>query len=152
MIIYPDHLFIVPGEPQGKGRPRFMRSGHTYTPSKTAAYESLVRACYYSEAEAHNWLPFHVEPLQVYIVAIFGIPKSTTKKNKALMLLDRLKPRKKPDADNIGKVVCDALNGHAYKDDAQITALSIVKKYGPEPMIKVLIAIDNDQLPEYADE
>lgn len=148
MILYPEHLFTVPGEPQGKGRPRFMRSGHTYTPSKTVACESLVRACYYKAAEEHNWLPFQVEPLQVYIVAVFSVPKSATKKNRGLMLLDRLKPCKKPDADNIGKVVCDALNGHAYRDDAQITALSIVKKFGPEPMIKVLIAKDNDILPE----
>ena len=142
MIIYPVHMFTVPGEPQGKGRPRFMRNGHTYTPGRTAAYESLVRACYFKEAEARRWLPFHVEPLQVCIVAVFAIPKSTTKKNRGLMLLDRLKPCRKPDADNIAKAVCDALNGHAYRDDAQITALSVIKMYGEEPMVRVLIAVD----------
>lgn len=34
--------FAIMGEPQGKGRPRFARSGHTYTPEKTAAYEKVA--------------------------------------------------------------------------------------------------------------
>ena len=29
----------IAGEPRGKGRPRFARSGHTYTPAATRAYE-----------------------------------------------------------------------------------------------------------------
>ena len=38
--------FTVPGKPQGKGRPRFTRSGHTYTPDRTAAYEERVKLAY----------------------------------------------------------------------------------------------------------
>lgn len=38
--------FSVPGEPVGKGRPRFTRTGHPYTPGKTESYESLVRLAY----------------------------------------------------------------------------------------------------------
>ena len=36
------------------------------------------------------------------------------------MLNGRLFPTKKPDADNIIKVILDALNGLAYRDDSQI--------------------------------
>ncbi|WXL80106.1 RusA family crossover junction endodeoxyribonuclease [Clostridium perfringens] len=39
------------------------------------------------------------------------------------------KPRKKPDADNIGKIILDSLNGIAYKDDSQIIELSVIKSY-----------------------
>ncbi len=28
--------FTVPGIPMGKGRPRFMKNGHTYTPAENA--------------------------------------------------------------------------------------------------------------------
>ena len=35
-------VFQVPGEPVGKGRPRFTRQGRAYTPAKTAKYENLV--------------------------------------------------------------------------------------------------------------
>ena len=44
--------FVIPGEPRGKGRPRFSKSGHAYTPSETVAYEKLVRACWYKAAGA----------------------------------------------------------------------------------------------------
>ena len=33
----------------------------------------------------------------------------------------------KPDADNVAKLVMDALNGHAYEDDAQVTSLRVTK-------------------------
>lgn len=36
--------FTIEGLPKGKGRPRFTRSGHTYTPDTTRKYEALVTA------------------------------------------------------------------------------------------------------------
>ena len=40
--------FMVPGKPQGKGRPRFSRkSGTAYTPSKTRDYERLIASRFY---------------------------------------------------------------------------------------------------------
>ena len=38
--------FTVPGIPVGKGRPRFMKNGHTYTPQKTRDYEDKVVQCW----------------------------------------------------------------------------------------------------------
>lgn len=35
----------------------------------------------------------------------------------------------KPDCDNIAKAVLDALNGVAYHDDAQVTRVSIEKRW-----------------------
>ena len=43
----------------------------------------------------------------------------------------------KPDWDNIGKIVCDALNGSAYKDDAAITDATVCKRYGTRPCVAV---------------
>ena len=37
--------FVIPGEPQGKGRPKFSRQGNfvkTYTPAKTENYEAHI--------------------------------------------------------------------------------------------------------------
>ncbi|WP_332834903.1 RusA family crossover junction endodeoxyribonuclease [Clostridium perfringens] len=39
------------------------------------------------------------------------------------------KPTKKPDVDNIAKIILDSLNGVAYKDDSQIVDIRIIKKY-----------------------
>ena len=41
-------------------------------------------------------------------------------------------PQKKPDADNIAKVVLDALNGVAYEDDKQVVRVTISKVYSFE--------------------
>ena len=38
-----------------------------------------------------------------------------------------LQPTLKPDADNIAKIICDGLNGIAYKDDKQIVSLTVLK-------------------------
>ncbi|OXE37432.1 MAG: hypothetical protein CGW95_01595 [Phenylobacterium zucineum] len=38
----PSYRFTIPGQPRGKGRPRFGR-GRTYTDAKTLAYEQTVR-------------------------------------------------------------------------------------------------------------
>ena len=81
------------------------------------------------------------------ITAIFGIPKSTTKKDKAKMLSGLILPAKIPDIDNITKSILDGLNKVLYKDDKQVIELSVKKKYGEEPCVIVeyeTINPDND--------
>lgn len=56
-----------------------------------------------------------------------------------IVLNSRLFPTKKPDADNIIKVILDALNGLAYQDDAQIYRVYFEKMYAEIPETKVLI-------------
>ena len=51
----------------------------------------------------------------------------------------KIRPTKKPDADNIMKAVADALNGIAYKDDSQIVNVTIAKWYSDTPRVEVAI-------------
>ena len=135
---------IIPGQPQGKARARTFynpRLGkHTsVTPSKTVLYENLIKTCYLRDHEGEY---YEDGPLDVTIYACFEVPKSTSKKDRFRILLEELFPTKKPDADNIAKVVCDALNGMAYKDDKQIVNLTVKKRYageGQEPHVDVMI-------------
>ena len=55
------------------------------------------------------------------------------------MLAGDLLPCKKPDIDNIAKAVLDALNGVAYGDDNQVTALEVSKHYAAEAHVDVII-------------
>lgn len=48
-------------------------------------------------------------------------------------------PVKKPDADNIAKIICDALNGIAYRDDTQIISLKVLKIYDKGSGVQVNI-------------
>ena len=107
--------FTVPGAPVGKGRPRFTRAGHAYTPEKTAEYEEKVRLCW--KAQTGSGFAGGV-PLKASIIADFPIPKSASKKKAAAM--DGTFHTSRPDADNVAKAILDALNGYLYPDDSAV--------------------------------
>ena len=130
--------FVIEGKIKGKGRPRFSNYGKfvkAYTPADTASYENLIKLQF--RISCGDW--YSEQPLRMRIKAIHGIVKSASKKDKAKMLTGEIKPTKKPDADNIVKIICDALNGIAYKDDTQVVELEITKVYGE--LEKVIVEI-----------
>ena len=55
------------------------------------------------------------------------------------MLEHKIRPTKKPDWDNIGKIICDSLNQIAYRDDAQIVDSQVRKFYSENPRVEVII-------------
>ena len=131
--------FEIEGKIKGKGRPRFTKFGNfvkTYTPTDTASYENLIKIQF--RITCGKW--YSELPLKMKITAIHGIVKSATKKDRAKMLSGELLPTKKPDADNITKIICDALNGIAYKDDTQVVDLEVKKIYGE--VEKVIVEIE----------
>ena len=142
--------FTVPGKPVGKERPRVTRRG-TYTPQKTREYEKNVRreflkAMVLNAPDGYHHRAELVRYAEVYITAFFGVPESWSlkKKNDAYGNICT----KKPDADNIEKVICDALNGSAYSDDAFVTKLTIAKRYcgrGEQPRVEVTVAMQVEE-------
>ena len=132
-----EHIFTVPGEPRGKGRPRFSKAGHTYTDSETRAYEDKIRA-YYHKAHGGYRVPDGAF-ISVTVIAVLPIPKSATKAKRAAMMARTILPSRKPDVDNILKAVLDALNGVAYKDDARVWQTSCTKFYGENPRLEIAI-------------
>ena len=135
--------FAIDGSPQGKARARTVRNKKTgkvnsFTPKKTTAYEDYVKQCFLQQVKPDaRW--FNKEPLEIFITAFFPIPARTTKRDRQLMLEGKMLPTKKPDADNIAKAICDALNGVAYGDDSQIAKLTVVKKYTETPRLQVYL-------------
>lgn len=136
--------FQVPGEPTGKGRPRFRHAGsyvQTYTPSKTRSYEALVQTCFSGQCgrDAEGYFG-DGEPVYVTVYAYYGIPKSAPKKRRAAMLAGEESPTKKPDLDNVLKAVMDPLNGLAYVDDSQVVGMDAVKLYSEDPHVTVILS------------
>ena len=130
--------FTVPGEPVGKGRPRFSRQGSfvmAYTPGKTVSYENLIKV----EYERQSGLSFGEREIGLRVTAYFSIPKSVSKAKWQRMKDGEIRPAKKPDIDNVCKVVADALNGVAYNDDRQIVYTEISKRYDDMPRMDVSI-------------
>lgn len=130
--------FTVMGEPKGKGRPRFCRNtGHAITPKDTVNYETLVKM-EYTQACGEQMFPDDAM-LDMRIKAYYSIPKSASKKRHAAMLSGDIRPTKKPDMDNVIKIIADALNKIAYRDDTQIVDCQVRKFYSKKPRVEVMI-------------
>jgi len=132
--------FTVPGEPQGKGRPKFSTfNGHVTarTPDKTVLYENLVRTMYQYSNPGRRFPDG--EMLDLRVIAFYTIPTSASRKRREAMIAGTIRPTKKPDADNILKVVADSLNNIAYHDDAQIVDTQLRKFYSTEPRLEITI-------------
>lgn len=130
--------FIVPGEPQGKARPRFARVGdytRTYTPDKTVHYENLVKLFYQQMTDG---IKLKGE-IAAKIIGVFSIPKSVNKRKRELMLQGKILHTKKVDCDNLAKIILDSLNGIAYDDDKQICRLYVEKRYGEQPRVEIFL-------------
>ena len=128
---------FLPFDPVPKGRPRFTRTGHAYTPAKTAKYEKEI-AEYYKGREG----TLFENAITVKIIFAMPIPKSASKKIRQKMSIGEYKYTKKPDVDNLAKAVLDALNGVAYTDDSLITHLTVGKHYSTFPGIWLTIKED----------
>ena len=134
-------LFEVLGKPQGKQRAKVSTFGgfaRAYTPEQTVSYENRIILSY-KQALNGGKTPFWETPVSVKIIAHHAIPKSFSKKKREGALAGDIRPQTKPDIDNVVKVVCDALNGVAYRDDTQVIRVQAEKIYSDEP--KLVIAI-----------
>lgn len=127
--------FIVPGPPVPWARAR-LGAGRHYTDPRVAAYKRLVAqmaAMYMRGTE-----PFG-GPVALSLVAGMPIPESWPKARREAAQLGQIAPGSKPDWDNIGKGISDALNGIVYRDDAQIVQASVEKRYSASPSVVVTV-------------
>jgi Holliday junction resolvase RusA-like endonuclease len=123
--------FSIPGDPVGKARARVFRNKHTgrvhaVTPEKTMTYESRVRS---AAIEAMRGSPPLDGPVSLQVFASWTLPRSKWKKKSPVGPSLRTG---KPDWDNVGKIVSDALNGIAYLDDSQVVTATVSKKNGAQ--------------------
>ncbi len=129
--------FEVIGDIKGKARPRVNTyTGQAYTPAPTKDYETLVKQYFKIKYPRYEQLEGRIS---VKIIAYFKIPKNATKKEKNLIEEGLLSPTKKPDIDNIVKIILDSMNKMAFKDDNQITKIEVQKVYGEEEKVYIRI-------------
>jgi Holliday junction resolvase RusA-like endonuclease len=134
------YTLTIPGEPAGKARAR-VQSGFAYTPKKTKNYETLVQELFFA-AHGSPMLPGYVHAT---IKAFYGLNKSDYGKKGInargeKKLNGTTRPTKKPDVDNIAKLVLDSLNKIAYTDDSQVVSLTIAKFFAEKPRVEIEIS------------
>lgn len=131
----------IDGKPVPKGRPRFnRRSGATYTPETTRKHEGRVRVLARDMMSATG-LKTLDSALSVNVELFFPFPSKFRKAEKVAKL--NRPATTKPDADNVAKALLDALNGVVYEDDAQITTLTVTKRYSDQPRSVIHVTLDD---------
>lgn len=129
--------FVVPGQPQGKGRPRIGKIGQharMFTPAKTVAYEGLIAL---AAQQALHGRPLLEGAVDVALDIRCQVPASWSLKKQRMALTGEIRPTTKPDADNVVKAVFDGCNGVLWRDDVQVCDLRVRKRYSADPGVTV---------------
>jgi Holliday junction resolvase RusA-like endonuclease len=118
---------------------------HRFIPDRQRKYMAQLRAACQSAMEGRSVLD---GPIELSIVAKYRWPQSMLKRRAGAL------PEWKhsvPDADNISKILKDALNPRratgkkpalppvVWGDDSQVVSLHVWKKYGEAPSLTVRI-------------
>ena len=111
-----EFFISLPGGPRPQKRHRDSRNGGKYDPSVADKRELQYLMARHKPTDP--W----VEPVSVSMRFYFPIPKSYRDKTVEIHA-------KKPDIDNLFKLVSDSMNGTFYKDDGQIHKCELVKYY-----------------------
>lgn len=124
----------LPGEPRGKGRPRFTGDGPVYTPRRTREYEQAL--AWQAKIDMRGRGPAAV-PLRLVVIATFLIPKSWSAAKREAALSGQLHHISRPDCDNIAKIALDACNKIVWCDDSQVVDIRVMKRYGAMPSLQI---------------
>jgi Holliday junction resolvase RusA-like endonuclease len=140
----------IPGDPKGKARPRMTRKGFVYTPKSTAQWEAVARMFMKEDFKATKIVldgeeykgPLEV-PVRVLVTAVKKRPKRLLRKKDPD---GRMWCTAKPDWDNVGKIVSDALvKAGVLRDDTYVVDGRVLTYYasrieGPVVEIEVFEA------------
>jgi Holliday junction resolvase RusA-like endonuclease len=127
-----------PGEPIAQPRVKVSTKGgfaraYTERDHPIHVYKQAVRLAYVNAGGE-----VLEGPVSIKIVCLFDRPKSHSKKRRQYT-----EPKTtKPDLDNVGKAILDALNEIAYNDDGQVFMLTVAKWYvGPCDSVGTIIEV-----------
>lgn len=126
-------LIIIPGKPCAWQRARSNGKVRFDSPEQARNKMTISQI----GAAAMRGRPPLEGPIEVTVGAFWPYPKSMSQKKRSVYGSQFFTSR--PDADNVGKLLGDALNNIVWRDDAQICALLITKRYGavPQTVIRV---------------
>ena len=132
--------FVVPAKPAGQPRARVgVIGGHAraFKSSVARRLEADVLAFAAPAAPPAPWQG----PVEVFVEARCDVPLSWPKRKRQAALAGLVRPTGRPDADNIAKLILDALNrsGRYWRDDAQVVELRARKVYAAVPETVVVV-------------
>lgn len=135
------HAFTltIDGKPQGKPRARFKPGQKPYPDKAQKLAEGEIRRAW--EQAGRPRLPDAALTLSVTLIVTR--PASHFKRDGSLTSEGQRCPRPhrtKPDLDNALKLVCDALNTLAWRDDVRFVHMSCGREWGVYPRTDITAA------------
>jgi len=133
--------FFVPGIPVAKGSAKAFynrKANRAFVVQNNAARQRPWVSMISLMAEEAGARIVAEGPVRVTLVFHMPRPKSHFTK-KGLRETAPVLHHSKPDIDKITRAVLDALTAIAWKDDAQVAALEVVKRYDDEPGVRVTL-------------
>jgi Holliday junction resolvase RusA-like endonuclease len=134
----------VPGEPRGAGRPRFGRgrdgAPRAYTAKADREYAALIATCWRMAGS-----PYIVSgPWTCELTAYMERPRDHYKADGSLSArgLRSWHPARKPDADNILKVIDALVAVDAVPDDRFLIDARVVKRWADEGEARLTVRVD----------
>lgn len=122
----PNLRVVIGRKPIGKARPRMSPGGGVYTPAATKDWEVFAATEIRRRMTGH-WVRGTSGAVSVSITAQF---KNAKRYHDPMT--------SKPDADNIAKIVLDAMVlAGVITDDRYVIHLDVTKCYGPEDCVTV---------------
>ena len=127
---------IIPVEPTAKARARVTSfNGHfiSYTPAKTVSAENDIMKYLYPYKNL-----CYPAGVGIKLTIIFYRTKPKSIKKSELL------PFRKPDTDNMTKLVLDACNEFLFPDDSQITTLHTSKRWSDNGHGSIFLRMEED--------
>ena len=132
--------FFVPGIPVAKG-------------SAKAFYNPKVKRAFVVQDNAARQKPWvsmisvkaeevgaKIAAGPVRVTLVFGMPRPKSHFGKKGLKIDAPTLHcSRPDIDKLVRAVLDALTMIAWKDDSQVVALEVIKRYDEEPGVKITL-------------
>lgn len=150
--------FIIPGNPFGKQRP-YVGNRHGFKRKETVLHENIAREAWH---QAYSGKTYNGN-VSIDLIAYYCIPISWPKWKQRAAKYGYIRPHrkgpKKPDVDNVCKLVMDSLNPTkigrktmtntgVYEDDGQVVDLKISSYYSENPRIEAIVNATEEEDPE----
>ena len=135
-------VFVIPGTPIAKKRPRFFRRGWG-----GGAYNCQTTEEGRFMWEVHRQLPRGFAPLargvavELECYFYLPIPKAVSRKQRLMMEGHIIKHTKKPDLDNCLKFVKDCMNKVVWYDDSAVVREVLGKEYSDNPRTEIVVRV-----------
>ena len=118
------------GKIKAKERARSGKGGRMFTPKETREFESAVKAWGTSLA---------VPPVAYPIRVLVTVYEGTLSEEQIEASKLGLRYNEKGDIDNLAKSILDGLNGVVYKDDKQISELTLQRRWAETEGFRIRI-------------